>query len=290
MDTLHPRWNRTYDHRLRDLVQSVGDPEIVAGLDTPRSTAVGWLRGEYKPVVTVNVLDMDSVRLQAEVLKLRRRLQMLAAIVRLLVALLRALDARPDRMRLPKGTAKRRLLRAIDRARETLSRRVALRVLRLLPSRYHQWRQAEWLCELDDRVSCPRSTAARLTVAEVREMKDMVQSQEYRHVPTGRLAILAQRLGRVFAAPATWYKLVCERRWRRPRIRVYPAKPKEGVRATKPNEHWHGDTTVIRLLDGTSVYPHAVIDNYSRKILASSVAEKFESVSTVAILRAAAGR
>ncbi len=32
----------------------------------------------------------------------------------------------------------------------------------------------------------------------------MVESPEYRHVPTGRLAILAQRPGRVFAAPATW--------------------------------------------------------------------------------------
>ena len=116
MDTLHPRSNRRYDHRLRDLVQSVGDPEIVAGLDIPRSTAVGWLRGEDKPVVTVDVMDMDSVRLQAEVLKLRRRLQMLAAIVRLLVGLLRALDARLDRMRLPEGAAKRRLLRAIDRS------------------------------------------------------------------------------------------------------------------------------------------------------------------------------
>ena len=287
MDTLHPRSNRRYDHRLRDLIQSVGDPEIVAGLDIPRSTAVGWLRGEYKPVVTVDVMDMDSVRLQAEVLKLRRRLQMLAAIVRLLVALLRALDARLDRTRLPEGTAKRRLLGAIDRARGTLSLRVALRVLRLSPSRYHQWRQAERLCELDDRVSCPRSTPTRLTAAEVREMKDMVQSPEYRHVPTGRLAILAQRLARVFAAPATWYKLVRERRWRRPRIRVHPAKPKEGVRATKPNELWHVDTTVIRLLDGTRVYLHAVIDNFSRRILAWRVNDGFAVATTVAILHSA---
>ncbi len=51
---------------------------------------------------------------------------------------------------------------------------------------------------------------------------------------------------------------------------------------------WHVDTTIIKLLDGAKIYLHAVIDNYSRKILAWSVAEKFEYASTVAILRAAA--
>lgn len=56
-------------------------------------------------------------------------------------------------------------------------------------------------------------------------MKDMVESPEYRHVPTGRLAILAQRLGRVLAAPGTWNRLVRERGWGRPRARVHPAKP-----------------------------------------------------------------
>jgi hypothetical protein len=45
--------------------------------------------------------------------------------------------------------------------------------------------------------------------------------------------------------------------------RVYPARPSEGVRATKPNQLWHIDVTLIRLLDGTRAYLHAVIDNFS---------------------------
>ncbi len=52
---------------------------------------MGWLRGEYRPVVTADVLDMDAVRLQAEVLKLRHRVRMLGAILGLLVALMGAL-------------------------------------------------------------------------------------------------------------------------------------------------------------------------------------------------------
>ena len=37
----------------------------------------------------------------------------------------------------------------------------------------------------------------------------------------------------------TWARLVRQRGWRSPRRRVYPAKPKVGIRATKPNEFWH---------------------------------------------------
>ena len=72
--------------------------------------------------------------------------------------------------------------------------------------------------------------------------------------------------------------------WRRPRLRVHPVKPKIGLRTTRPNEMWHIDTTVIRLLDGTRAYMHAVIDNFSRRILAWRVAETFAPVNSVAVL------
>jgi transposase InsO family protein len=112
----------------------------------------------------------------------------------------------------------------------------------------------------------------------------MVTALEYRHAPTGTLAVLAQRLGKVWASPSTWYHLVRKFGWRRPRLRVHPAKPKVGLRTTGPDEMWHIDTTVIRLLDGTRAYLHAVIDNFSRRILAWRVAETFAPVNSVGVL------
>jgi transposase InsO family protein len=47
---------------------------------------------------------------------------------------------------------------------------------------------------------------------------------------------------------------------------------------------WHIDTTVIRLLDGTRAYLHAVIDNFSRRILAWRVADTFAPVNSVTVL------
>jgi transposase InsO family protein len=137
---------------------------------------------------------------------------------------------------------------------------------------------------LDDQSSCPRISPFRLTPSEVRAIKDLVTSPEYRHVPTGTLAVLAQRLGKVWASPSTWYRLERQNGWRRPRLRVHPAKPQVGIRTTRADEMWHIDTTVIRLLDGTRAYLHAVIDNFSRRILAWRVADTFAPVNSVVVL------
>jgi transposase InsO family protein len=140
------------------------------------------------------------------------------------------------------------------------------------------------LCALDDQSSCPHTSPHRLRPVELQAIKDMVTAAEYRHVPTRTLAVLAQRLGKVWASPSTWYHLVRKFGWRRPRLRVHPTKPKVGLRTTRADEMWHIDTTVIRLLDGTKAYVHAVIDNFSRRILAWWVADTFAPVTSVAVL------
>jgi len=148
---------------------------------------------------------------------------------------------------------------------------------------HHDWIRDD-RCALDDRSSCPRSSPQQLTPTEVHTIRSMVTSDEYGHVSTGVLARLAQRLGKVFASPTTWYRLVRDHEWRRPRQRVHPAKPKVGIRASRPNEIWHVDTTLIRLLGGSRAYLHAVVDNFSRRILAWNVAETFHPDVTAQLL------
>ena len=45
----------------------------------------------------------------------------------------------------------------------------------------------------------------------------------------------------------------------------HPGKPRDGIRAEQSDAIWHVDTTVIRLLDGTKTFLHAVIDDFSRR-------------------------
>jgi hypothetical protein len=88
-----------------------------------------------------------------------------------------------------------------------------------------------------------------------------VESDDHRHMSLRALALHAQRIGKVLASPSTWYRMVRKVGWRRPRNRVYPPKSKIGIRAKAPGELLHLDVTIIRLLDGTRAYLHAVIDN-----------------------------
>ncbi len=281
------RVHRIYDHRLKKLVRSTGTIKTALAAGVPRSTARGWLRCGTDVVSFPTTSETNVEELRRAVALLEKRNQRLLAILRLVVALLKVSGCTLEKRRVADGARKELLLRVIERSRSVLGLRSSLRILRLSSSRYHSWRR-ESHCELDDVSSCPRSRPRQLTRAEVGEIRNTVTAEEFRHIPTGALAVLAQRQGRVFASPSTWYRLVRRFGWRRPRARVHPAKPTIGIRASKPNEIWHIDATVIRLIDGTKAYLHAVIDNFSRRILGWKVSDRLEPANTVNILLEAA--
>jgi transposase InsO family protein len=285
--TTATRSQLSFDHRLVRLVQETGDATIATRLGVPRSTAAGWLHRAPRPVVAVAREEETISTLRRRVVRLERRCERLGAVLRLLVALPRTLAPDLSRVRVA-AEGKARVLRAIDRTRGVLGLRRVLSILGLSASRLRAWRTAARACELADQSSCPGSSPQRLTSEEVARMRDMVTSPGFRHVPTSRLALLAQRLGTVVASASTWCRLARERGWRRPRLRVHPGKSRDGIRASKPDEVWHIDTTLLRLLDGTKAYVHAVIDNFSRRILAWRVADRFDPGNAVAVLVEAA--
>jgi hypothetical protein len=75
------RPQKRYDHRLRELVQRTGDLTIATELGVPRSTARGWLRTAPTVTVSLEVANLTELELRQEVLKLRQRVQKLAALV-----------------------------------------------------------------------------------------------------------------------------------------------------------------------------------------------------------------
>ena len=109
------RTQRRYDHRLRDLVRTTRDIDCAIQRGVPRSTARSWLAEPATEIVTVDALNMDTIRLQQEVLRLRRRAQKLSALLRVLLVVFRMSGYSLNQARLPEGSDKRSLLRAIDR-------------------------------------------------------------------------------------------------------------------------------------------------------------------------------
>jgi transposase InsO family protein len=286
--TATSRMRCAYDHRLRDQVVRSGTRCLPKHIRIPRSTVSTWRRRGQRPVVTIEPLDEDQQQLVDTIAKLEQQKRILAAVVRVLLALFHASGFTLAGERLPEGSAKTGILRAITSATAFLPLAVILRIAHLEPGRYHRWNRASTaVCGLDDRSSCPKTSPTQLTPAEVADIKDMVLAPEKRHMSLRTLAMHAQRIGKVFASATTWAKLVRARGWLRPRKRVHPPKPTVGVRAAAPNEIWHVDVSVLKLLDGTKAYLHAIIDNYSRKILAWTVAERLDPTATCQLLLAA---
>jgi len=281
---LHQSSRRTYDHRIREHICRTRNPNLFPEMRIPRSTTTSWLRRPLPTVVSCQPQLEDVAVLREQVDKLETRVRRLATVLRLQRALLRVAGFSLEHTRLPEGAAKESVLRAVARARTALPLVGILRILRLSPQRYHRWMRAEPECGLDDRSSCPRTSPSQLTPEEISSIKEIVTSNDYQHMPMTTLARYAQRIGKVFASASTWSKLARERGWRRPRTRVYPAKPKIGVRAMRPNEYWHIDVTVVRLITGVKVYLHAVIDNFSRRILAWRLAERLDPTTTCEVL------
>ena len=281
------RVQRSYDHRLRNFVRDTGDVSHATRIGVPRSTALGWIKRASRPVLSLKAHDHDVEKLECEVNRLRSQVAKLRSIVRLLLVVLKLSSFTLERYRVPNGRDKQRLMNAIREASDTIRLRAILGLLGMSQSRYQAWNQSD-LCGLNDRSSCPRTTPSRLTAAEISTIQELSTSKQYLHLNTGALARLAQRLGKVFASPSSWYRMVKIYGWKRPRHRIYPSKPKIGVRATKPNEIWHVDTSIVRLLDGQRAYLHAIIDNFSRRILAWCVGESFAPSITARLLQQAA--
>jgi len=144
-----------------------GDLTIATDLGVPRSTAQGWLGAARRAVVSLDVAHLAELELRQEILKLRRRVEKLAALLRLALALLYTSGFRLSGQRLPDGHAKQRILRVVDRAHEYIPLRAALRFLRMSPCRFHAWRRRQTACALGDQLSCPRTSPHRLTSSEV---------------------------------------------------------------------------------------------------------------------------
>ena len=238
-------------------------------------------------VVSHDVLEMDHLDLQQRVLELENENNQLKAKVALFSSAKESIGWSLDFSRFPSKEIKTKILNLIAVASIVLPLIECLTILGLSASRYFSWLRREKSCHLEDHSSCPHTFPYKLTPNEVRTMGDMVRDKTYAHFSIRALSLHAMRIGEVVASTSTWRRLIREKGWIRPRKRLYPEKPKIGIRASAPNEIWHIDTTILKLLDGTKGYIQACIDNFSRYVLAWKISDSLSGLGCRELLRAA---
>ena len=89
------------------------------------------------------------------------------------------------------------------------------------------------------------------------------------------------------ASATTWSRIVRMFGLKRDHIQVHPSKSKIGIRATGPGQIWHLNVTILRLQDGTRAFIQAVLDNFSRYVLAWKVSTDYGGLRSKELLLAA---
>lgn len=278
---------RAYDHRVKEMICESGDPTLFPSLNIPRSTAISWIKKGFRPVVTLPSLNQPIQDLVAENEALRKEVKKSTAIQELTLFTFRVFGFQIQYQRLPNEESKKMILSAIEGATRFLPLKVCLEVIGLSSARFHSWKKRQLSCSLKDMVSCPRLIPTRLTIDELAKIRDYATSDSYSHYSVMALSWAAKKAGDVFASATTWSKVIKRLKLRRPGKRVYPAKPKIGIRASAPNRIWHLDLTVIKLVDGTRAFIQCVIDNYSRYVVAHSVSLSYGGKQTKELLELA---
>ncbi|RYZ85973.1 MAG: transposase, partial [Proteobacteria bacterium] len=259
-----------------------GRLEGLEKFEIPRTTAAYWI-AKRKSIIREALLDSEHLQriadLEQEVLK-ERALRIMVEQVRKIFPYAfseRIVKSKDDRVH---------LVAAIQKAAALTSLKRCLEVLGLTPRVYYRWTTATKPC-LITLAECGRRHPQQLTAKEVETMRVYLCSKEYAHIPVQSLCKLAQRKGDLFCSVDTWYKYKKMYDWQRPH-RKWKAKRKErGVRATESNQIWHVDVTHIKLASGKTMYLQAVIDNFSRYIVAWKLSEKISSLKTVDLLKQA---
>ena len=266
---------RRYDPRLKNLVAESGDIERFRKYGIPDSSLRQWLKDGPREFFTLPELEMDTAALVQENMSLKSQLDATHAKHDLVSRTIKIFGFQIQYKRLPSPESKSDILAAIKSAAQAMSLETCLEAIGLSSARYFHWIKRQVSCELKDQPSCPRVSPTKLTTGEITKIKDLYTSKDFAHYSVLSLSWLGKKTGQIIASASTWSRVIRELGLKRNRVRVYPPKPKIGIRASAPGEIWHLDFTILRLQDGTRAFVQVVIDNFSRYTLAWKVSRDY---------------
>ena len=276
--------HRAYDHRLKLAIIESQNPNLFPQLQIPRNTAMEWIRHGIRDVVTIPEASYDSEHLLVNYQNLKNELEQVKVKFELSWTTFRMFGYQIQYKRIDSIEHKRQLVDTIKKFKQVISLEICLTVIGLSSARFHQWVKSLVSCNLNEIKVCARASQMKLTPAESNRVNSLLSDPNFFHFSISSLAIYAKRQNIVHASSATWRRLAKLWRIRRERKRIYPAKPKIGIRAARPNELWHIDQTIIKVKNGIQ----SVVDNMSRMVLATKSTLDCGGVRTKELLLLAA--
>ena len=263
--------------------------DLFPDLKIPRMTALHWIKEGFKiddPILESMTEAIIESQQAQENLKLQ--LKEANASTQLLKNVAEILGYKLRWKHIDETKVRDKILAAISTAMTTARRDFCLETLDLSLSRYKRWRREKRGCGLPEIRVCPNgSRLNQLTFEEIQLMRTLVTSKEYAHFPIRSLQYFAKRNGLLYCTYSTWRKYIDQYGWKRVRKRRMKKIEREGIRAKRPNEIWHMDVSYFILPNGKKCFIQAIIDNFSRYVLAWQVMDSYDGSKTAELLEKA---
>ncbi len=286
-----PKRNKygSYDPWIKAAVVATGNINLFPHLNIPRMTALHWIKQGYEiDDPTLESMTAAIVESQDGQEKLKLQLREANASTTLLKDVAEILGYKLRWKHIDDSKVRDRILNAISVAMENARRDFCLETLDLSLARYKRWRREKRGCGLPDIKVCPKgSRLNQLTFQEIQLMRTLVTSKEYAHFPIRSLQYYAKRNGLLYCTYSTWRKYIDQYGWKRIRKKRIKKIERVGIRAKCPNEIWHMDVSYFILPNGEKCFIQAIIDNYSRYVLAWQISDTYDGSKTAALLERA---
>jgi putative transposase len=281
----------SYDPVVKALIAKTRRSDLFPNLKIPRTTALHWIKQGYdvsSPVIdSIAETLANSVKSEVELKKL---LTEAAAIQKLLKDVFRILGNQLNYKHIDSKETRDQILHSVDTAKLRAKRKNCLAAIELSLSRYKRWKREKRGCGIQTSKNCPRFNVNQLTFKEIETMRDFVTSTKFAHFPIRSLHHYTKRESILFCSYSTWTKYIDEYGWLRPRKKRRKKHERIGIRAKKPNKIWHMDVSYFIFKDGTRAFIQAIIDNYSRYVLAWQILPSYDGAKTASLLRRALER
>ncbi|PJZ71481.1 transposase [Leptospira perolatii] len=155
-------------------------------------------------------------------------------------------------------------------------------LMKISLQRYYRWKN-EVPCNLSPLALCRKKNQRQLSSEEQKTISSYVKNPQFGNWPLRSIFYKILNDENAFFSISTFYKYV---RILFPfRKIIRKQKHKIGIRANSSLQLLHMDTTLLRTLDGSRVYIHFIMDNFSRAILGWKTSLQWNSKNTMLNLK-----
>jgi len=270
------------------LAFQLGLVPVALAQSVPRSTRYRFRTTDYSTLVGTDFSEfLDNLDLVKSIMSSRSTLAVASAFLRI-ISLLRFLDLPPGTVpRIKNIEVRSQIVKRILSASKFVPLAKLLSLLKLSPCRFLNWKRKKLPCLSSPLGRCRVSFPNQLTKGEACIIRKGFSDPETVHWPSVSVAWKLIRDSKLSASVSTILAYARAMGLTSVRKPLHRSRKKGSIVTSRPNEAWHVDVTVLRTRDGVRSYIQLILDSFSKRILAFSVARSISGQATAALLRSA---